>query len=549
MNETTPDASKARILIVEDENLVAMDIERGLKRLGYNVVGVANCGADAIQIAEDQCPDLILMDIQIKGDIDGIETSQRIQNKYSVPIVFLTAHADEATLHRAKRAGPFGYVLKPFEETELHTAIQIAMQKHRVMLEQQRYAKLELEQSEEKFKILVNSVRDYAVCILDTEGNISSWNWGAQRIYGYTQEEISGRHFSTFFVEDATLSGAPQWELDQTSTSGFTEDEGWKVRKDGTKFWAQVNLTRMTNANNTPIGYAMVTRDLTERKRAEDRIRLVNESLEKRIQDRTVKLTEALQIRDEFLSIAAHELKNPLSTMCLQLTLLHRHVDEFMDKKPGLLESNHAPDIAAVGRLTKAVISCEKQSKRILNLIDQLLDLTRIRIGKIELQKEDVDLGKTVKEIVDRQKTDHTNIPAIDFIDSPQNIVGKWDRSRLEQVIINLLSNAIKYGEEKPIEIAVDCDFETEVAHIRITDHGIGIPLDMQESIFNKFQRSAEVRNITGLGLGLYIVRKITEAHGGHIYVQSRPKAGSTFIVELPLDLPHKTPTVSEMQA
>lgn len=549
MNETTPDASKARILIVEDENLVAMDIERGLKRLGYNVVGVANCGADAIQIAEDQCPDLILMDIQIKGDIDGIETSQRIQNKYSVPIVFLTAHADEATLHRAKRAGPFGYVLKPFEETELHTAIQIAMQKHRVMLEQQRYAKLELEQSEEKFKILVNSVRDYAVCILDTEGNISSWNWGAQRIYGYTQEEISDRHFSTFFVEDATLSGAPQWELDQTSTSGFTEDEGWKVRKDGTKFWAQVNLTRMTNANNTPIGYAMVTRDLTERKRAEDRIRLVNESLEKRIQDRTVKLTEALQIRDEFLSIAAHELKNPLSTMCLQLTLLHRHVDEFMDKKPGLLESNHAPDIAAVGRLTKAVISCEKQSKRILNLIDQLLDLTRIRIGKIELQKEDVDLGKTVKEIVDRQKTDHTNIPAIDFIDSPQNIVGKWDRSRLEQVIINLLSNAIKYGEEKPIEIAVDCDFETEVAHIRITDHGIGIPLDMQESIFNKFQRSAEVRNITGLGLGLYIVRKITEAHGGHIYVQSRPKAGSTFIVELPLDLPHKTPTVSEMQA
>jgi len=530
------DVSRARILIVEDENLVALDIERGLKRQGYSVVGTANNGLDAIEKVEEFYPDIILMDIQIKGDIDGIETSERIYQKFNIPIVFLTAHADEATLQRAKLTGPFGYVLKPFEETELHTAIQVAMQKHRAMSEQQKYAKIDLEQSEEKFKILIDSVRDYAICILDLEARVSSWNQGAQRIFTYTQDEINGRPYSTFSCEEDTTNGTPDWEIEQAKNAGSMHNEGWRKRKDGTKFWALVSLTRMTESSGNHIGYAMVTRDLTERKSAEDRLRLANDGLEKRIQERTTKLTEALQIRDEFLSIASHELKNPLTTMCLQHTFLCRYFTDLFSGENGALIDFKGSSAQMFDKFAKAISSCQRQSKRLTSLVDQLFDLTYIRIGKIELHKELVDLVEVVEEIVNQKNMDVTEEAPPIKISKPQKIIsGNWDRSRLEQIIGNLLSNAIKYGKGKPIELKIESDSQKKIARLCITDHGIGISPEMQTSIFNKFQRLPEVRNINGLGLGLYIVKQMVDAHGGQVYVQSIPKQGSSFFVELPL--------------
>jgi signal transduction histidine kinase len=146
-------------------------------------------------------------------------------------------------------------------------------------------------------------------------------------------------------------------------------------------------------------------------------------------------------------------------------------------------------------------------------------------------------LGAVVGEIVGHHKIEDAKLPEICFKNAPEPIVGKWDKSRLEQVIGNLISNAVKYGADRPVDVTIDCDEETKVAHICIQDHGVGIPLEMQKSIFNKFQRIDPVRNISGLGLGLYIVQQIVEAHGGHIYVHSLPQEGSTFIVEIPLGL------------
>jgi len=543
------DTPRARILIVEDENLVALDIERGLKRLGYSIVGVVNNGLDALQKAEEEYPDLILMDIQIKGEIDGIETSERLHRNFNIPVVFLTAHADEATLQRAKLTGPFGYVLKPFEETELHTAIQVAMQKHRAMSEQQKYANMELQQSEEKFKILIESLRDYAICMLDLDGKVSSWNWGAQRTFGYKQEEIIGQNFSFFSCDDDTANGTPQWEIEQAKTAGSMHDEGWRKRKDGTKFWALVSLTRMNDAAGYHIGYAMVTRDLTERKCAEDRLRLANEGLEKRIQERTAKLIEALQIRDEFLSIASHELRNPLAAMCLQQTLLSRYFIDFLNEKNNFPSDFLAGNAKILDKIAKAIGSSQRQGKRLSSLVDQLLDLTSIRIGKLDLKKELFNIAEVVEEIIDQQKADVPDIPDIKFVKPKNIIIGNWDRSRLEQIIGNLISNAIKYGNGNPIEVAISSDPENNSVSICVKDQGIGISKEMQESIFDKFQRIPEVRNINGLGLGLYIVKKIVEAHGGNVYVQSIPKQGSSFIVELPVATPLEEPFTTNIVA
>lgn len=517
------------ILIVEDENIVALDIERGLKRLGYNTLGTVNNGAAALEAIEKNRPTLILMDIQIKGEIDGIDTAVKVRDLYNIPVVFLTAHADEATLQRAKNADPYGYLLKPFEETELHTVIQVALKKFLTVEEQRKIAEKRIQESEERFEILVTSVRDYAICILNLDGKIVSWNAGAERIFGYSKDEVVGLHLSIFSSDDDISSKLPAWSLQEAKVSGTFADEGWRLRKGHTRFWAHVTLTRLKDRSDLHIGYAMITRDLTERKRSEDRLRLVNEGLEARVQDRTAKLTEALQIRDEFLSIASHELKNPLATMCLQIHLLTKHIKSFLDTK-------ERPSEVALNKLAVSIDCCERQSKRLVTLIDQLLDLTRIRIGKLELRKELMDLPELISHVVEVQKSSETS-PAIEFMIPKESIIGRWDRSRLEQILTNLISNAVKYGNKSNIEIQTKYENDRQSAQFTVRDHGPGIPLDMQTKIFEKFQRVPNASGAAGLGLGLYIVRQIVEAHGGHIYVQSLPGEGASFIVDIPTGL------------
>lgn len=534
MTDPRPSAGQ-RILIVEDENIVAMDIERGLKTLGYNVVGVVNNGADALSIAEKKNPDLILMDIQIKGPIDGIETSVVVREKLNVPVIFLTAHADEATLQRAKQAGPFGYILKPFEETELHTAIQVALQKHRSVGEEQKKMVSALEKSEELFSLMVESVRDYAIIILDLNGKVHSWNKGAERIYGYSAVEAQNMHFSVLYSEEEALNGAPQWELSEANRSGSLEFEGWKIRKDGTRFWGAFLITRMIDKQNIQLGYSLVTRDLSERRRSEERLRMANESLERRVEERTQRLTEALRTRDEFLSIASHELKNPLTTLCLQLRLLNRFIETcFQDEHLTLLKTS--PE-ATFEKLTKAIGSCERQSLRLASLIDELLDITRIRTGKFELRKELLDFEDLLKEVVDRMKHEYPSLEKLQIFRPQESAIGKWDRSRLEQVVVNLLSNAVKYGNNEKIEVIIENSPDRRFLRFTVKDHGIGIDPAHQKKIFDIFERVDSDKKVAGLGLGLYIVRQIVSAHGGNISVQSLLGAGSSFIVDIPTSL------------
>lgn len=516
------------ILIVEDENIVALDIEHGLKRLGYNSLGSVNNGITALEKVAQYKPHLVLMDIQIKGPIDGIETAIRIRDTYNIPVIFLTAHADEATLQRAKAADPYGYLLKPFEETELHTVIQVALKKYNLVEEQRKVSEKKIHDTEERFEILINSLRDYAICILDLEGHIISWNEGAERIFGYDRDEIVGSHYAIFATDDDISSRLPFWTLNETKNHGTFEDEGWRLRKDHTTFWARVTLTKLSDKNNSHIGYAMITRDLTERKRAEDRLRLANEGLESRVQERTAKLSEALQIRDEFLSIASHELKNPLATLCLQIHLLTKHIQDFR----GLKEIS---SVSMLEKLVKSVDCCEAQSKRLVSMIDQLLDLTSIRIGRLELRKELVDISELIQQAISHQKNAEIKTIEINFAAPPEPIIGKWDPARLEQIILNLISNAVKYGNKTPIDVLLSCDNEKKLVQISVKDRGPGIPLDLQEKIFEKFQRAPSALAVTGLGLGLYIVKQIIKAHGGQIYVHSLPGEGSTFIVDLPL--------------
>jgi PAS domain S-box-containing protein len=226
---------------------------------------------------------------------------------------------------------------------------------------------------------------------------------------------------------------------------------------------------------------------------------------------------EAIRARDEFLSIASHELKTPLTSLTLLVHALQKHV---------------LPQSADEG-VRMRLGSIERQARRLARLTDELLDISRIRLGRLELDLQDVDLGELVRETIARFREESIARGSELRLSVEGSAIGRWDRSRIEQVVSNLISNALKYGEGKPIEVRVRP--EGGLATLTVSDRGIGIPENQQARIFQRFERAVSSRNYSGLGLGLYIVRQIVNAHGGDIRVQSQPGAGSTFSVELPL--------------
>lgn len=236
----------------------------------------------------------------------------------------------------------------------------------------------------------------------------------------------------------------------------------------------------------------------------------------------------AVRARELFLSIASHELRAPLTPLMVQVELLLRTAKE------GAL-ARVAPE-----RVVAQLESVDRQTRRLARLLDQLLDLSRMSMGRLSLELEELDLADLVRQVVGRHEVELARAGYTLAIAAPGPVMGRWDRSRLEQVVTNLLGNAIKYGQGKPIEIAIDARDTT--ARLAVRDHGIGISLADQQRIFQRFERAVSHRDFIGLGLGLHIARQIIEAHGGTIRVESQVGAGSTFTVELPRRGPEARP-------
>ena len=335
-----------------------------------------------------------------------------------------------------------------------------------------------------------------------------TWNAGAARLKGYSAQEIIGEHFSRFYPFEEQARGTPALALEIAHREGRFEGEGWRLRKDGTRFWASVVLTAMRDATGTLLGFAKVTRDLTERRRAEEeRIRLAQTQ-------------EGVRLRDEFLAIASHELRTPLTALQLQLQHLQGRLGDAVPK--------------AVSGLERAV----RSTSRLSTLIENLLDVSRLVTGQLELHPERLELFSLVNDVTERLRelALQADCPVRLQGDSP--IEGTWDRLRLEQVVGNLLSNAFKYAAGSPVELSVSR--ARSEAILVITDRGPGIPEQARSRIFDRFERAASMRHYGGLGLGLYVAREIVEAHGGNISVHGPPEGGVRFTICLPLEAPQR---------
>ena len=220
-----------RILVVEDQRLIAADIENTLKKLGYVVVGNVASGEDAISKSDQLRPELVLMDVRLRGEMDGIQAAEIIRDRFNVPVVYLTAYADEETILRAKKTTPFGYLVKPFNERELRATIEIAFYTHQ--MERTLADERARRHAAEEFKILVDGVKDYAIFMLDGNGRVTTWNSGAERLKGYKADEIIGKDFSVFYTEEERQAGHPKRLLETALRDGRYEEENWRVRKDG----------------------------------------------------------------------------------------------------------------------------------------------------------------------------------------------------------------------------------------------------------------------------------------------------------------------------
>ena len=368
-----------------------------------------------------------------------------------------------------------------------------------------------LKESDERFRVLVESIRDYAVFMLDRDGRVQTWNTGAALIKGYQREEIIGKPIDLFYTREDRENGRPAMLLGRAASEGRVEDEGWRVRKDGTPFWADVVISALRNEAGALIGFSKVTRDLTQR--------LHDEEDRRRLDAERIRAEEALRIRDEFLSVASHELKTPLTALQLELYGMRAPIEKGGDERLG----------RKLGRASRS-------ADRLARLVEMLMDVSRIATGRLTLNREPFDLQPAIEQLVETMRG--TAVQAgcdLSFHPFPAGgpVVGSWDRLRVEQVVMNLLSNAFKYGAGQPVTLSVSRQGNEAIIEIR--DHGPGVPPGDLHRIFERFERATATGDRGGLGLGLYVSREIVQAHGGSIAVRTLADGGACFTVRLPI--------------
>lgn len=378
--------------------------------------------------------------------------------------------------------------------------------------------------SETGFRLFIENVVDYAIFMLDPDGYILTWNPGAQRIKGYTAEEIIGRHFSTFYTERDRARDHPGYELAIARKEGRYEEQGWRVRKDGTTFWANVTITAIHDASGTLLGFGKVTRDMTEQKLQEERSREL-----RREQTARAQAEAANEAKSRFLTTMSHELRTPLNAIIGYIELIMMGVQ-------GPITDDQRHSLERV----------RNSSKHLLGLVNDVLNIARATTGRLEYNIRDVS-ANDIEDAVEPLVAPQFRAQKVEFTRAPcdETVYVRCDPDRTQQILLNLLTNAYKFTPAGG-KVELICRAESKVVCFVVKDNGRGIPADKLATIFEPFvqiDRHLNPQSQQGVGLGLAISHDLATAMNGDLTVVSEEDVGSEFTLTLPRAFPDKTPT------
>lgn len=558
-----------QILIVEDEKIIALNLKENLQSLGYKVVAIVASGEQAIEKAEKFHPDLVLMDICLKGKIDGITAAHQIWNNFSIPVIYVTGHSDQNTLERAKGSAPFGYILKPVQERELYVAIETALQRY---------------EREHLLSAILKSMGD-GVIVIDQQLHIQFLNEVAQTLTNWQLSDARNKDLSEVFniryePTQIPLVNPVIAALQQDTTVSF-KDHTLLISKNGIAIPISGNATPIKDNNGVITGVVLVFRDVTSSAQLEK----TNLALEHALDE--LKLTQSQLIQSEKMSsigqmaaAVVNEINNPVSIIYGNLPLVHQYIQDLLSlihvyqqtDSSRMPEIRHLTDQIDLDFIREdwpqLMHSMQVSAERIQEIVISLLSLSRFpQLDMLDLKPVDIHEGidNTLRILQHRLRAEGKR-PEIQVIKNYGQIPKVTCYvSQLNQVFMQLLNNAIDALETQssPHLITISTSVETRareqlfnhqtlkfknkllsptkerkahshVAVIRIADNGCGMSKEVQKKIFEPFFTTKPVGSSTGLGLSISY-QIVVDKHGGQLLCDSIPNQGTEFVIKLPI--------------
>jgi PAS domain S-box-containing protein len=478
---------KTCILLVEDENIVALELADTLQNLGYSVSAIASSGEQAITSAEETHPDLVLMDIRLKGHIDGIEAAEQIRARLDIPVVYLTAYADDTTLGRAKLTEPFGYLLKPFEQRELHSTIEIALYRHRMQKE--------LREKERWLSTTLTSIGD-AVVATDKRGLIVFANPTAARLMDQGPETIMGSEADRIlhFVDERTRSPVQ-------SPIGRVLQEGVVIGQDND------TLLVSETSGETPVDYSAAPLQ-DDHGNVEGVVLVFRDVTERRQMEQMLLRTERLAAMGHMAAALAHEINNPLQSISGSIDLLLNYrVDK--TKQEEYLQTAH------------------RELQRLMTVTHSMLDFSR----PPGIERRSICISDPIRHALalSQKELEHRGIEVrISLPDDLPPVLASHDQ--LVQVLLNLMINALEAMSQGG-RLSIEANCSEEHLEVSITDDGPGLSPEAVDRLYQPFYTTKP----SGTGLGLSVSYNIMQQHGGTIVAGNAPGGGAVFTISLPL--------------
>ncbi|PZV14953.1 MAG: hybrid sensor histidine kinase/response regulator [Leptolyngbya sp.] len=495
--------ASTKILVVEDEVIVSKTITSQLNQLGYVVTATASSGDMAIAKVIETQPDLILMDIVLKGSMDGITTAAHIREQIDIPIIYLTAYADDSTLQRAKETQPVGYIVKPFTADDLRVAVEIGLFKHQVSRE--------LQDNRDQLATLLRSMSD-GVIATDAEGVITFMNPAAEALTGWQQDEALGQAVTTVFqlIDEVTETPAENsiTKVLRFQQVAYLDNFTALVTKTGTQIPIGDSASPLKRLSGEILGAVVVFWNMSDRRQTE----LLSQALAKE--------KELNQLKSQFVSTVSHEFRNPLAII--------RTATELLGIRQNLTDTQK-----------NAYLQRIKTSVRSMNqLMEDVLFMGQAEADRLVCQPAPIHLEQFCQDLAEEFLMFDGSAHTIVFNSQGDRQNAWMDEKLLRYILTNLLSNAIKYSPPNTtVQLSLRIDSAERIATFLVQDHGIGIPEADQIQLFESFFRATNVTSIQGTGLGLAIVKRCVDAHLGHISLISTVGIGTTVSVTLPLDL------------